>query len=110
MSWLYIAYWMACAVVLAEALNKVERADLFDGRNGLQRFCAMRWLAMPWRWRRDRVVAAFKVSGWVCLALGAFGGLIAPLFAAHQPSPPDVAIVGGFALLIIRSRIKEGCT
>jgi len=104
-----VLHWIACVVVLAEALNKLERADLFAGRSGLlQRLAAFGWLLLPLRWRREHIVKVFKIAGWSLLAMGAAGGLIAPFINLHPPSSQDVAVIAGFALLIVRSRIKEG--
>jgi hypothetical protein len=103
MSWLYALQMVAALVVLAEALNKIERADLFDGRRGLRaRLGGLGWLLTPWRWKRPKVVTTLKVLGWACLSVGSAGSLLTPPTGAH------VAVVGGFALLIVRSRLKEG--
>lgn len=99
---------LAAVVVLAEGLNKLERADIFEGRHGLlPRLGALAWLVMPWRWRRLRVVTALKAMGWACLSIGAAGDLAAPFLNPAPPSLQDVAVIGGFALLIVRSRLKE---
>jgi hypothetical protein len=106
---LIAAQWLCSVVVLAEALNKLERADLFAGRVGLHRLWAARWLLAPWWWQRCHVVTAFKVLGWALLAVGAGGGLMAPFLAGMPPpSLHEVAFAAGFASLIVRSRIKEG--
>ncbi len=99
----YILLLVAAVVVLLEALNKLERADLFDGRALRQRIICTHWLLRPWAWKRDRVVTVLKAAGWALLAWGAFA-------SALHPDPPawHVAILGGFALLIVRSRLKEG--
>jgi hypothetical protein len=103
MSWLHILQVAAALIVLAEALNKIERADLFDGRRGLKpRLAATAWLLCPWAWKRPRVVIVLKVLGWACMSVGAAGSLISPPTAAH------LAVLAGFALLIVRSRLKEG--
>ena len=100
-------HWIASWIVLAEALNKLERADLFEGRCVLERMRALVWLTAPWCWRRDRVVTAFKVIGWSLLSIGAGGGVATP-FLQRAPSLEDAAVSVGFAFLIVRSRIKEG--
>jgi hypothetical protein len=100
---LYALQLAAALVVLAEALNKIERADLFAGRNGLRdRALAALWLLAPWGWKRPHVVTVFKVLGWALLSIGSAGAVLEP------PSGPDVAVLCGFALLIVRSRVKEG--
>jgi hypothetical protein len=100
---LYALQMSAAIVVLAEALNKIERADLFAGRNGLRdRALAALWLLAPWAWKRPHVVTVLKVIGWALLSTGAAGAVLEP------PSGPDVAVLCGFAMLIVRSRVKEG--
>lgn len=98
-----VVHLVAALVVLAEALNKLERADLWAGRRGIRSRarCAV-FLLMPWAWQRAHVVTALKVAGWACLAVGAAYSLLIP------PAPPHLAVIGGFALLIVRSRLKEG--
>lgn len=108
MNWMQIVAAAAAAVVLAEALNKLERADPFDGRRGLApRLWGLAWLLAPWAWKRDRVVVGLKIVGWSLLALGAAGYLVR-LFLPVPWFPPDVAVIAGFAVLIVRSRVKEG--
>ena len=99
MSWLATIHWIACAIVLAEALNKLERTA--PCRRGLTAL--------------ERWVESLKALAWIFLALGGGGGLIAPLVAAMplapffgEPSLQDVCIAVGFAVLIIRTRFKEG--
>lgn len=103
-----IVHLVAGLIVLAEALNKLERADLFDGRRGLAKLGALRWLVLPWRWRRVHVAQVLKACGWAALAIGAGGALATPLVHLPPPTLQDAAVLGGFALLIIRSRVKEG--
>lgn len=101
-------HWVASVVVLAEALNKLERADLFDGRCGLQRVATLRWLPVPWHWQRRHLVTIFKICGWSLLAIGAAGGVVTPFLKLAPPDLQDAAVLTGFAVLIVRSRIKEG--
>lgn len=110
MSWLSVIHFAAGVIVVAEALNKLERADLFDGRRGLlPRLGSLCWLVTPWRWKRERVVQVIKTIGWALLALGGAGALATPLIHLDRPTLQDVAVIAGFALLIVRSRLKE-CT
>lgn len=103
MTWLAVLQALAALIVLAEALNKIERSDVFDGRRGVRaRLVASAWLLRPWGWRRPRVVTVLKVLGWSLLSVGAAGSLLTPPTGAH------VAVIGGFAVLIVRSRVKEG--
>ncbi len=109
MSWLTFFHLVAGFIVLAEALNKLERADLFGGQPGLiPRLFGLCWLLTPWRWKRARVVDVLKACGWCLLSIGAAGALASPLMHLEKPTLQDVAVIGGFALLIIRSRLKEG--
>ena len=113
---------LAGLIVLMEALNKLERTAPFA--RGLT--------------PHHRVVDGLKALAWSLLALGAAGALAGPWlqpigaagalagpwlqpigehigmvqFFTHitQPAPSlaDVCALGGFAILIIRTRIKEG--
>lgn len=103
---LRIIHWLAGLVVLAEALNKLERVDPMA--------CGL----SP----HDRVVDSLKALAWLLLAFGAGGAVATPLLEAcgviHIPSflPPiferpslnDTAMMLGFAVLIVRTRVKEG--
>ncbi len=102
---LQIIQWLAAVVVLAEALNKLERTAP----------CA------PGMSAHARVVDALKALAWALLALGAGGALVTPLLLsigvqpdpwAHinhtAPSLAETSILLGFAVLIIRTRVKEG--
>jgi hypothetical protein len=109
MNWLSVAHCVAGFIVLAEALNKLERADLFDGKCGLvPRLGGLAWLVRPWGWKRSRVVMVLKALGWASLSVGAADALMGPLLGLDKPTLPDVAVIAGFALLIVRSRLKEG--
>lgn len=100
-----ILHLVAALVVLAEALNKLERATPFAA--GMT--------------PHARLVHALKALAWGLLALGAgctlaapllagtgFGSDYLPLFHNHTPSIDQTAVMVGFAVLIIRTRIKEG--
>lgn len=99
-------HWLAGLIVLAEALNKLERTrPLAPGLSGC-----------------ERVVQSVKAVGWTLLAMGA-GGAVAtpvllsmgvpsshlPMLRLEQPTLAEVAVLAGFAVLIIRTRLKEGC-
>lgn len=86
-------HWLAGLVVLIEALNKIERTHPLE--RGLT--------------HRQRLVVWLKVLAWICLAIGGAGALATPLLRWEQPSLQDLAVIGGFAILIIRSRLKEVC-
>lgn len=102
---LSISHWVAGFIVFAEALNKLERCAPFArGLSG-----------------RDRIVDGLKAIAWLMLAMGAAGAVITPAMTffhisvqSHDylfhpnPSLDDVMVLGGFAVLIIRTRVKEG--
>jgi len=95
---LLILHWLAGLVILAEALNKVERTAP----------CA------PGLTPHARLVASLKALAWALLAIGGALAVFAPLFFALQatsakpPSLSETAIAAGFAVLIVRTRVKEG--
>ena len=102
---LQIIHVVAALVVMAEALNKLERtAPLAPGKAA-----------------HVRLVDVLKALAWALLALGAGGALIGPLLvpmgmhsgtsqllAHYQPSLAEVCVMAGFAVLIVRTRVKEG--
>lgn len=102
---LQIAHWMAGLIVLAEALNKLERtAPLARGLSP-----------------HDRLVDGLKALAWAFLAIGAGGALAAPfllsmgatntpdiLLRLERPTLAETSVLVGFATLIIRTRLKEG--
>jgi len=97
---------LACLVILLEALFKAN----------LSNPCA-RGLCV-----RTRALEALKGAAWGLLAFGAGAAIMLPLLANAQAAPHGVlysalyapptlqgtAIVLGFAVLIIRTRVKEG--
>ena len=87
-----ILHWLAGVVVLAEALNKLERTAP----------CA-RGLTP-----HERLVDWLKAIAWALLAIGGAGAVITPLMQMDVPSLQDMCILLGFAVLIIRTRFKEG--
>jgi hypothetical protein len=103
---LQILHWMAGLVVLAEALNKLERT------------CP----AAPGLTARQRLVDGLKAIAWALLALGAGGAVATPLLLAmglehgqtglllrlERPTMAETAVLLGFAVLIVRTRVKEG--
>ncbi|MFA5901184.1 MAG: hypothetical protein WC829_18950 [Hyphomicrobium sp.] len=105
MAALQTVHLLAALVVLAEALNKLERTTPFA----------------PGLSAHARLVDGLKALAWALLALGAGctvaaplllgNGLTAnylPLFDAAPPLIDRTAVMLGFAVLIIRTRIKEG--
>lgn len=132
---LSLLYWLAGLVVMSEALNKIERTELFSvdpvlrqrldalrGGRGPTEFVLNRFRCLGWRlvslrdracavlqsgtWR-SRVVDLLKLLGWVLLSAGAGGALINPLLDLYRPAVADVCILTGFAVLIIRARVRE---
>lgn len=86
-------YWMAGFIVLAEALNKLERtAPCRPGTLG--------W--------RVRITEWLKGFAWLLLGLGGVVALITPFLPVERPTLPDVCVLLGFAVLIVRTRVKEG--
>jgi len=99
-------HWLAGLVVLAEALNKLERCD--PAARGIT--------------PRARASEALKAAAWCALAFGAASALATPLLAAMGvstglliidvglgvPGLDEVAVLAGFALLVVRTRVKEG--
>ena len=96
MTWLQLIHFTAGLLVLAEALNKLERTAPL--RPGLK--------------TRERATEWLKAVAWSLLALGGAGAVIAPalpfLLPAQTPTLPDVCVIVGFAVLIVRTRVKEG--
>jgi hypothetical protein len=105
---LMFMHWLAALIVLLEAFNKLERCDPLQ----------------PGLCGRARFVVFLKAIAWVLLALGAAGAVVRPaLVAAAQadpqvgslllvdpPSIVDLLYALGFAVLIVRSRLKESCS
>lgn len=82
--------FVAALVVLAEALNKLERADLAQANT-----------------LRTGAVLCSKVLGWALLAVGSAGVLVQPLLGMPMPNTISTCVLSGFALLIVRTRLKE---
>lgn len=103
---LQIAHWLAGFIVLAEALNKLERTAPFA----------------PNLTAHKRLVDGLKALAWMLLAVGAGGAVATPLLLAiglpqdhyeilmhlEAPTPAEVMVLAGFATLIVRTRVKEG--
>lgn len=100
-----ILHVVAGLIVLAEALNKLERCHLF--KPGLSRL--------------ERLAETLKALAWLLLALGAGGAIAGPLMLAigadmdwlprviriEWPTLDQVATMVGFAVLVVRTRVKE---
>jgi hypothetical protein len=85
-------HWLSGWVVLSEALNKLERSSVFERGACLRR----------------RLVVLLKVLGWMLLALGAVVAVAGPVLGLPGPNLGDAAVMLGFALLIVRTRVREG--
>ena len=91
MTALALINWIAGFIVLAEALNKLERTVLFArGRS-----------------TREFIVNALKCAGWVLLALGSGGVVIAPVLGLSNVPAYESIFNVGFALLVLRTRVRE---
>lgn len=103
---LQILHALAGLVVVAEAINKLERTSV------LQRGMTA----------RERCTECLKAIAWFLLALGAAGSMAAPVLLAmgfppdagghlarlERPTLAEVLVLTGFATLIVRTRVKEG--
>lgn len=87
-----LAHWVSGFIVLAEALNKLERTSPLA--TGLT--------------HRARLTSVLKALAWALLAIGGAGALITPLLQLEAPTLQDACVLLGFAVLIVRTRIKEG--
>lgn len=89
---LQLVHWVSGVVVLAEALNKLERTQPL--RRGMT--------------PRERATEWLKAIAWALLAIGGAGAFVTPFFPMERPTLQDMCMVLGFAVLIVRTRIKEG--
>lgn len=103
---LQVLHIVSGLIVLAEALNKLERCHPLT--SGLS--------------VRERWVDGLKAAAWFLLALGAGGAVAAPMLLAggvqaqqaaellrlERPTLAEVLVLAGFATLIVRTRVKEG--
>lgn len=90
-------HWIAGLIVLAEALNKLERS------------CPLRAGLSP----RLRLVEWLKTLGWMALAMGSGAAVFLPLllpgtYLQWLRPLTDAAVLIGFAILIVRTRVREG--
>lgn len=95
MNTLSVIHWLAGLIVLAEALNKLERTDVLPALTGKG------WTI------RVRLVTILKASAWGLLALGSASAIITPLLKLEAPTLQDTCVLAGFAILIVRTRVKE---
>lgn len=93
MTTLLVLHWLSGFIVLAEALNKLERTA--PCRPGV----------LGWR---KRSTEWLKALAWMLLAMGGAGALITPLLPLEPPTLQDMCVMAGVAVLIVRTRVKEG--
>lgn len=89
---LLLIHWTCGVVVLAESLNKLERTA--PCRAGLR--------------PRERATEWLKALAWLLLALGGGCAVGRPFLALPVPDIGDACFALGFAVLIFRTRVKEG--
>lgn len=85
-------HWLCGVVVLAEALNKLERT------------APCRYGMRP----RERATEWLKALAWLLLALGGGSAVAGPILQFDRPTLGDASFALGFAVLIVRTRVKEG--
>lgn len=88
---LNILMLLAGLIVLAEGVNKLERTDV--AAHGLN--------------SRQRATVMLKAAGWFCLVLGAGGSAFCALLPLEYVRLGYALTVIGFALLVVRSRVRE---
>lgn len=103
---LQVLHILAGLVVVVEAANKLERCDPLA--KGLS--------------VHARLVDGLKALAWFLLALGAGGAIAGPVFLSlgyetsylgdlmrmEHPTLAEIFVLVGFAVLIVRTRLKEG--
>lgn len=89
---LAVLHWLSGVIVLAESLNKLERTA--PCRPGLS--------------PRERATEWLKAIAWALLAVSGAGAFITPFLPLEAPTLQDVCALLGFAVLIVRTRVKEG--
>ena len=85
-------HWLCGVVVLTEALNKLERTA--PCRAGMR--------------PRETVTEWLKALAWFLLAMGGGAAVAGPFLQLDKPTLGDAAFALGFAVLIVRTRVKEG--
>ena len=85
-------HWFAAVLILAEALNKLERTHVRG------------FMDLPWKRRAELVM---KLAAWSCMAIGSMGIVAQPLVPMPWPGLADALVVLGLALLLLRTRVTE---
>ena len=88
---LFCVYWLAAIIVLAEALNKLQRTDLL--RRGLKPM--------------QRLSVGLNVLGWMLFAVASAGAIVSPVMSGHAVRLQDAALMTGLAVFILHRRLKE---
>ena len=88
---LFCVYWLAAIIVLAEALNKLQRTDPL--RRGLRPM--------------ERLSAVLNVLGWMLFAVASAGAIVSPVLISHAVRLQDAALMLGLAVFVIHRRLKE---
>ena len=86
-----LIHWVSGFIIVAEALNKLERTA--PCRKGLT--------------DKQRITESLKALAWGILAVGGAGAFVSPIFGMQPPTFQDMCVTLGFALLIVRTRVKE---
>ncbi len=89
---LLVVHWLCGVVVLAEALNKLERTA--PCRPGMR--------------PREHLTEWLKAVAWLLLAMGGGAAVAGPILQLDKPTIGDASFALGFAVLIVRTRVKEG--
>jgi hypothetical protein len=102
----WILHVLAGLIVLAEALNKLERCELFG--SGLTRLQHTAQVLKALAWMLLALGSGGAVAGPVLLYMGADMTWLPDLIHIEAPTLDDVATMVGFAVLVVRTRVKEG--
>ncbi len=92
---LWLICILAALVILGEALNKIIRASPRAARRS-------------GAGARAELLAWLKGVSWIMFALGAGGVFARLLFNQSLPDPDALLVLVGLAVIVIRSRVKEG--
>jgi hypothetical protein len=110
---LYILHWSAGFVVLAEALNKLERtsplrAGICPRTRLVDSLKALAWLLLAMGAASAVATPLLLIGGFTTLQLAHYTVLGAPMLRLEPPGIDQVCVLAGFAVLIVRTRVKEG--
>lgn len=100
----------AGVVVVAEALNKLERLDVFGMREDGDAPNAWRSVVnalAPWRWSPGTATRLCQFAVWFACAVGGGGAVMLPLMNREPRTFADVCVLVGFAGVIAHARFVE---